>query len=517
MLKDSIGPYSIIEKAGEGAFGIVWKVRCENDGHTYAIKEISKTKITPQLLDNLISEVQILLDLSHENIVKCYKTLESKKNYYIILEYCEGGDLSRYLRKVKRPSIQDGLCIMKQIRDSYKYLMSHNILHRDIKLENILIADLDEMKIKLSDFGCSKADSIGTTICGTPKYMALEVMENTTKYDYKADLWSIGLVFWELLFGIDNFPFSEKSKEALKNDIKKYNGPNLRFPSYPVYPQVFYEFFKGILNVSPQLRFDIDEFFNHPIFAYDGNEPDIKNCCKNLEANILGGFTEIGESGLAFKNSNLVSSTDDLNHDVDSTTCIDDLSRRIMIFSDIKKNYNTKILEVDLIKSVGTALFDLTDPKWDDEFSSNYNCLCIVVVKKALLKAETALKTLEKGINSFKIQGFMEFIECPNEYILIKEELQNLTGSLKKIDDLIYAELLNHCYSQDFLESVNKFLYLKIEAEGKLKFISAIWKFVFGNSKYYIPDYEFNKFEKNLQRTGIILKGKVLDNLSLFY
>ena len=94
--------------------------------------------------------------------------------------------------------------------------MTQNILHRDIKLENILLKNSENLEIKISDFGCSKIDPCGTTICGTPKYMALELLEGCKKYDYKVDFWSIGLCFWELLFGDKNFPFSLKSREALK-------------------------------------------------------------------------------------------------------------------------------------------------------------------------------------------------------------------------------------------------------------------------------------------------------------
>lgn len=518
MLKDAIGPYVILEKAGEGAYGIVWKVQNEKDGHIYAIKEVSKKKITPQLLESLIREVQISFSISNENIVKCHNTLESKNNYYIIFEYCSGGDLGRYLRRAKRPDIKEALFIMRQIRDGYRYLLNQNILHRDIKLENILIKDIEEMTIKISDFGCSKADALGTTICGTPKYMALEVMDSDGNYNYKADFWSIGLVFWELLFGIDNFPFSQKSKEALKNDIKKYSGSNLRFPKYPVYPDVFYDFFKSMLNVSPQLRPDADEFCNHPIFNYDGTESDIINGFKGVINTNIGEINDIVVSNISLRDSIITNTGNDYKIENDaSLKNFEDQSGQLMIFADIKKAYTLKILEVNLIKSVGTALFDFVQIDWNKEFFSNYTCLCIIILKKALIKAEITLKTLEKGVNTFQLPGFSQFIECPNDNILLKEELQNLTVSLKKIDDEIYAQLLDYCYSPIFLEQINQFFYLKAEVDGKTKFISTVWKFVFSEYKQYIPDYEYAKFEKNLQRTSIILKGKVAENLNLFY
>ncbi len=223
-------------------------------------------------MDNLRREVKISYELSHHTLVKCYTTMESKNNYYIVFEYCAGGDLQKFLKRKKKVPLPEVMEIFKQIRDSYLYLMTQNILHRDIKLENILLKDNDTLFIKLSDFGCSKIDPYGQTICGTPKYMALELLEGTKQYDYKVDLWSIGLCFWEILYGDTSFPFSLKSRQKLISDIKKHSGKKLRFPSYPKYPKEFYDFFMKILEASSRLRMDCDEFKDHAIFKYNGDE-----------------------------------------------------------------------------------------------------------------------------------------------------------------------------------------------------------------------------------------------------
>lgn len=162
-------------------------------------------------MENLKREVKISYELTHPGLVKCYNTMESKKNYYIVFEFCSGGDLSQFLKKHEKLSPEVSLNIMNQIKNAYQYLLQEKILHRDIKLENILLRKEDSIEIKISDFGCSKIDPCGTTICGTPKYMALELLEGVKNYDYKVDLWSLGLCFWELLFGFGSFPFSLKS------------------------------------------------------------------------------------------------------------------------------------------------------------------------------------------------------------------------------------------------------------------------------------------------------------------
>lgn len=514
MQKDKIGPYKIISKAGEGAFGIVWMTESSKDNKKYAIKEISKKRMTPQLMENLVREVHISFNLKHKNIIKCYNTLESKNNYYIIFEYCSGGDMEKYMKRQKKIELGEALYFMRQIRDAYRYLLSQNILHRDIKLENILLEDDKNYVVKLSDFGCSKVDPIGTTICGTPKYMALEVMESENNYDYKADLWSLGLCFWELLFGIESFPFSQKSREALKNDIKKISGPNLKFPELPQLPEIFYEFFKSILNVSPKLRMDANEFVNHVIFDYEPPTESMLNAIKNMKVN----NNSVEDNGKDDKSKSLetTATTVYLKTDTQINGDISD-GDKSKAFAEIKKFYNTKILEINLIKATSVGLKEYVKPEWDKNYTSYYKCLLIILLKKALVKAEVSFKSLDIGTNSFKLQKFDEFIKCPNEYILLKDDLLEAMTEIKKLDDEIYSQLIHECHSDDFLQEINSTLYMGTNSDAKTKFIGSVWKFIYNKYKNYIEDYELQKFEKLLLRVSIILKGKVVENLNSFY
>ena len=509
MQKDKIGPYKILNKAGEGAFGIVWMTESTKDNKKYAIKEISKKRMTSQLMENLVREVHISFNLKHHNIIKCYNTLESKNNYYIIFEYCSGGDLEKYMKKYKKLDLGDALYFMRQVRDAYRYLLSQSILHRDIKLENILLEDEKNFVIKLSDFGCSKVDPIGTTICGTPKYMALEVMESENNYDYKADLWSIGLCFWELIFGIDNFPFSQKSREALKNDIKKFSGSNLRFPELPALPDIFYEFFRSILNVSPKLRMDANDFVNHPIFDYEPPSESMILAMKNLKVN-NGANKDVNKSE---DKTSMQTTATEVNEKNTQTNEGD----KTKAFAEIKKFYNTKILEINLIKATCVSLKDYVTDAWDKTYTSYYKCLLIVLLKKALVKAEVSHKSLENGVNSFKLKNFNDFIKCPNEYVLLKDDLFKVMDEIKQIDDEIYSQLIHECYSDEFLQEINNTLYIGTNSETKTKFIGKVWKYIYNKFKEYIQDYEQTKFEKLLLRVSIILKGKVVENLNAFY
>ena len=508
---DLIGPYKIVAKAGEGAFGKVWKGKHTDTGEIRAIKEIAKTKITPELMENLLREVQISANLDHENIAKCYDTLESTRNYYIINEYCDGGDLENFIKKQKKLNIKDSLFIMKQLRDVFKYLIDNKILHRDIKPENILMDKEGSLKVKLTDFGCSKDSMMGNTVIGTPKYMALEVLDGEGSYDYKADMWSFGLVFWTLVFGADSFPFSFKNRVEFKKDVKKYSGDNLRFPKFPIYPKAFYDFFRTVLNLSPAMRPEAEEFFNHPIFKYKGDEPDL------IES--MEGANMMEES---MEHSNYFQSMKKMSTKESNLSEIDLAKLNLAdpdddAISRVKKAYKFKKLEVTLIVGVGEDMLKILDEEWENSFFSTYCCLVIAIFKKASSKNDVILKTLTKQSNALKIDGFEEFIqetEIVDKMILSLKELKN---KIKKLDNDVFGRLVKFTKTPELIEDVNQLFYKKSSSSDRNKFVNKKWKSVCSQYEEFIPDFEQELFKKIVNRTEYILKGKVADNISAFY
>lgn len=172
--------------------------------------------------------------------------------------------------------------------------------------------------------------------------MALELLEGVKNYDYKVDLWSIGLCFWELLFGYGNFPFSLKSRVHLKNDIKNFSGKKLRFPKVPKFPEEVYDFFRQILQVSPRLRMNCDEFLEHPIWKFTGKEMSSqKNIPKedNKEDEIANTLTP---------------------------------TKHGQIFTLCKEIYQKKITEIELIKETFENMGEMSKDSWDKDFLKNY-------------------------------------------------------------------------------------------------------------------------------------------------
>ena len=172
-------------------------------------------------------ETDIMMSLKHPNIVSLYDTIidETNENVYLIMDYYSRGDFSKFLRK--RPLKEKyAIKYLKQLSEGLKYLLSNNIIHRDLKPQNILVSDIGD--IKITDFGFARyfdSDLLIQTICGSPLYMAPEIMKSQ-KYDYKSDLWSVGIIFYEMLVG--STPFKSKNIYEL---IRKIENENVIVPS----------------------------------------------------------------------------------------------------------------------------------------------------------------------------------------------------------------------------------------------------------------------------------------------
>eukprot|EP00112_Aurelia_sp_Birch-Aquarium-sp1_P012887 Seg2716.3 transcript_id=Seg2716.3/GoldUCD/mRNA.D3Y31 product="Serine/threonine-protein kinase 33" protein_id=Seg2716.3/GoldUCD/D3Y31 len=212
---------------GQGCFGVVIEAVNRATNAKFAVKLINKEKAGSAGVKLLEREVSIMKKVFHKHIVHLEEVYETSKKMFLVMELCDKGGLDELLKKRVRFSEEETLCVMKQLISAVVYLHENNIVHRDLKLENILLCepDVDEkpINIKLTDFGLSYildgagSDYMMQQVCGTPMYMAPEVITNLG-YSERCDVWSCGVIMYYLLNGAP--PFVANTEEELHNLIK---------------------------------------------------------------------------------------------------------------------------------------------------------------------------------------------------------------------------------------------------------------------------------------------------------
>lgn len=164
------------------------------------IEFVNFNKIDRQRIQDEIEILELIRDNPHPHIVECYDTIRTKTTNYIIMEYCDSGNLKSIIKKpIKEEWVQ---FYFVQLANGLRYLDKHNIVHRDFKPKNILLTGGRHF-LKIADFGLAKIlnqESLCDTMCGSPLYMAPEIMRNAY-YNKKVDLWSIGWILFEMLYG----------------------------------------------------------------------------------------------------------------------------------------------------------------------------------------------------------------------------------------------------------------------------------------------------------------------------
>ncbi|XP_074039794.1 serine/threonine-protein kinase unc-51 isoform X5 [Leptinotarsa decemlineata] len=267
-----IGDYEYHPKdiIGTGAFAVVFKARFREDhSRTVAIKSILKKNLakSQNLLGKEIKILKELTELHHENVVALLDCKESSNNVYLVMEYCNGGDLADYLAKKGTLDEETIRLFLVQLAGAIKALYAKGVVHRDLKPQNILLAHdhkdpkPHEIRLKIADFGFARFLQDGVmaaTLCGSPMYMAPEVIMSL-QYDAKADLWSLGTIIFQCLVG--KAPFQASTPQALKQLYEK--NCNLS-PKIPVKtsPELC-DLLVGLLKRNARERMNFETFFNH--------------------------------------------------------------------------------------------------------------------------------------------------------------------------------------------------------------------------------------------------------------
>ena len=270
--KKKVGKYILSKKLGEGQFGGVYlALDTEDDNQPYAIKSIPIKRVqSNKLLMRLFkAEIEVMKLIKHPNLLHLYDFIESSSNYYIVTQFCEGGDLEKSLKAEGFFPEPKAVFLLKQIMSGFMELHTYKIMHRDFKVANIF---LHNENVIIGDFGFAKAGvEMTTTRLGTPYNMAPEILlgDGNQPYTNLADLWSVGVVFYQMLFG--RLPFPAKTLDKLKSRVQLFNGQNLVFPPGPKVSDQAKNLLKRMLQLDLNQRISWSELFRHPLFS------DIKN------------------------------------------------------------------------------------------------------------------------------------------------------------------------------------------------------------------------------------------------
>ncbi|GAB6019905.1 Serine/threonine-protein kinase ulk3 [Chamberlinius hualienensis] len=251
------------DKLGQGSYAVVYKAYASKGDRreVVAIKCVEKNSLNKSATENLLTEISILKKLKHDHIVQMLDFLWDDNYIYIIMEYCGGGDLSSFIKSRRNLPERVVRKFLQQLASALKYLRSANISHMDLKPQNILLSSPTNSVIKMADFGFAQYLTVhddASALRGSPLYMAPEILLNQ-KYDARADLWSVGVILYECLFG--RAPYSSSNFTELAAKIK--NPKPIEIVYGVNISDECRDLLLRLLQRDPDKRISFDDFFNH--------------------------------------------------------------------------------------------------------------------------------------------------------------------------------------------------------------------------------------------------------------
>lgn len=258
---------------GKGGFARVYELTSLETKHVSAAKIVPKAALTKaRQKQKLMSEIKIHRALHHAGVVGFEHFFEDAENVYILLELCHNQTLSELLKRRKRLTDLEVQCYMHQCISALKYLHAHRVIHRDIKLGNLFLSE--KMELKLGDFGlATKLEYDGErkrTICGTPNYIAPEVLEGKVGHSYEVDIWSLGVVIYTLLVGKPPFETAD-----VKTTYKRIKMNTYSFPDHIQIAPDAKNLITRILHSEPAQRPSLDDILEHEFFHRGNSIPKL--------------------------------------------------------------------------------------------------------------------------------------------------------------------------------------------------------------------------------------------------
>ena len=484
-----INKYDILEETSRNQMAINYKIKMKNRKKTYKnLKLIRKCDINSKSSEKkILSEIEILKNLNHENIIKVEECIVDENNYYVIGEYCQFGTLEDYINKKKKFTETQTKYIISQLLKAIQYLNSKNFVHTDIKPENILIdkimkkRDEELCDIKLLDFGSSSSlkndPSNDIPIKNLPYYVSPEIIDR--KYNAKCDIWSIGVIMYEMLFGKKLFTGNNYNEvinciktKKIELEINNINNSDLSDDSIYL--------LKNMIIREIASRFDAKRCLEHPWFVslkeFDDLDEDI-----NTDSNKKNSDDNEFKNSYVKGNNNSQSINSSVNEDnniilVNNNNFENNVKNSKGNFK-LKTIVNTKINYENILSERSNRTFNLRNSDFNKEKEKNIEFINLTIKylhhfyrKEFEMKNEE--ENLKKMFDKYKINekiNLKEIIFCFNKYSGYDNNIITCISSNEIIENNFKKKFPNE-NSLDF-ENFKNFLLTEKEKDiiNKLK------------------------------------------------
>jgi calcium-dependent protein kinase len=430
--------YIIGDICGSGAFATVRKVTNKITGQVRALKIIKKQK--GQDSARMYLEVEILKKLVHPNIMQIFEFYEDKKNFYIITELCEGGELFDQIVEKGSFTENEAAWVMKQLLSAINYIHTNNIVHRDLKPENILLDTKKNNIIKIIDWGTARffeKNKKMNKVSGTPYYIAPEVLFE--KYDEKCDIWSCGVIMYILLCGYP--PFNGETDNEILNKIKtgKYVFPEEEWDNISDEAK---DFISKLLEFNPSTRYSASDCLNHK-WLTDNTKRNIDTkfsikCLNNMKK--FHAERKLQQAALTYIVNHLLSK-EEKNELLELFQAFDKNGDGVLSKEEIYEGYKNILGEVEAAKEVERIM---TEVDIDRSGTIDYNEFVMAATNRQNIlnkeKLEATFKMFDKdgsgSISSEEIRSFLgnSFTDQKSLDAIIKEVDVNGDGEISLVE-----------------------------------------------------------------------------------
>ncbi len=443
--------YTIGKIMGSGAFATVREVTHKDTGNSRALKIIKKNP--KQDSSRMYLEVDILKKLVHPNIMQIFEFYEDKKNFYIITEFCEGGELFDKVVEKGNFKEDEAAWVMKQLISAINYIHSNGIVHRDLKPENILLDTKKNNIIKIIDWGTARffnklKNKKMNKISGTPYYIAPEVLFE--KYDELCDVWSCGVIMYILLCGYP--PFNGETDNEILAKIKtgKFTFPEEEWSS------VSYEskdLIKCMLEFDPKKRYSASKCLGHNWLTENNKKKLDNNLTKRALTNMKKFHAErkLQQASLTYIVNHLMSK-EEKNEMLDIFTSFDKNGDGVLTKDEIFEGYKDILGEIEASKEVD-RIFKEAD--LDNSGSIDYNEFLI------------ACSNRQKLLNKEKLEATFKMFDKDGNGSISMKEIKDTLGNALGGDNQLLEQIVN-----EVDDNGDKEISMKEFKEMMLKYLS---------------------------------------------